>query len=60
MTSRWTMRPDVSKILEAEAQGCSQEELVDMYLAMPFVKEYPIDLIREEPSAVNTWTALVS
>jgi len=56
-TSRWVMRPEVSKILEAMERGCSQEELVEMYLAIPFVKEYPIDLIRKDPSIVNLWTA---
>jgi len=56
-TSRWTMRPEVSEIIEAMDRGCSQEELVKMYLAMPLVKEYPIELIREDPTVVHTWTA---
>jgi pimeloyl-ACP methyl ester carboxylesterase len=38
-------------------RGCSLEELAEIYLSFPFVSDYPIDLVRKNPTVVNVFTA---
>jgi pimeloyl-ACP methyl ester carboxylesterase len=56
-SSQWNPNKEGSRILSAMERGCSIEELVETYLSFPFVKDYPIDFIRRDPTVVNAFTA---
>jgi pimeloyl-ACP methyl ester carboxylesterase len=44
-SSHWNPNKEGSRILSAMERGCSIEELAEIYLSFPFVRDYPIDCI---------------
>jgi pimeloyl-ACP methyl ester carboxylesterase len=56
-SSQWSPNKETSRIVLAMDRGCSIEELAETYLSFPFVKDYPIDFIRRDPTVVNAFTA---
>jgi len=56
-SSHWGPNNEASKIVSAMDRGCSIEELAEIYLSFPFVKDYPINYIRRNPTMVNVFTA---
>jgi pimeloyl-ACP methyl ester carboxylesterase len=55
--SRWNPSEEASRIESAWDRNASLGELVEIYLSFPFVRDYPIDVIRKDPSVTHTWTA---
>jgi pimeloyl-ACP methyl ester carboxylesterase len=56
-SGQWNPNKETSRIVLAMDRGCSIEELAEIYLSFPFVKDYPIDFIRRDPTVVNVFTA---
>jgi pimeloyl-ACP methyl ester carboxylesterase len=56
-SGQWNPNKETSRIVLAMDRGCSIEELAEIYLSFPFVKDYPIDFIRRDPTVVNAFTA---
>ena len=55
--SKWNPNREESQIESAWDRNASLEKLVELYLSFPFVRDYPIDVIRKNPMVTQAWTA---